>query len=155
MNIYKTIFVIVLCSLCISTMAESRFIVKYKLSEAQKASLLDNSENIEEQIRKQLMEKELSHEQLRALSIVASNVVANIDTLPTANNIDKADIDTVSTAINDIQIEYLYPLATGAHVIALNKNLDRARTIKFINKVGQFDDVEYIEEDQKVSLSNH
>jgi hypothetical protein len=126
MNAYiKIIIAVILCGLYMSVMAGNTFIVKYKLSEYQRSLLSDNKINgaIEEQIISKLVES-LSNEQLAALSAAAQ-----------------------------AQVRDWYPLGTGAHVITLDKNLDKEQTTKFINNVEQFNDIEYIEEDMVAKIT--
>ena len=123
MNTYiKTIITLIMFSLCTTTMAANRFIVKYKLNESQKSFLSshsgDDAKEARAKIREELMEK-LSKEQLDALSVVAK-----------------------------VQVTYSRPLANGAHVITLSKDLDETQTEQFINTVEQCNDIEFIEEDK-------
>lgn len=123
MNMYiKTIFTIVLCSSCMTAIAADRFIVKYRLSESQKAFLSSHAgvdaKAAKAKIREELMQS-LSKEQLDALSTAAKAQVTNSRSL-----------------------------ANGAHVITLNKNLDEKQTEQFIHDVEQYNDIEFIEEDK-------
>lgn len=53
-----------------------------------------------------------------------------------------------------VQVENSYVLPTGAHVIILNKDLDKKQTEQFINSFKQDDSIEYIEEDQIIHASS-
>ena len=137
MNAYiKIIITIALSSLCISTMAANTFIVKYKLTESQKAFLSfhsgSDSKKTEAKIRAELA-KDLSLEQLDALSKAAD-----------------VKIDSKGTKIRATDS---YPLAIGAHVITLSEDLDKIQTKQFISNVEQNSDVEYIEEDRELYSS--
>jgi len=133
MNTYiKTTLTIALCGLCMSAMAVDRFAVKYKLNESQKAFLSSSSgadkKQAEELVIKELMEK-LSKEQLDALSKAA-------DVKPGTK----------------VQVTYSHPLATGAHVITLNEDLDETQTKRFIHNVEQDNSIEFIEEDKELGI---
>lgn len=123
MNKYiKTIVTIALCGLCIPVMAADRFIIKYKLSESQKAFLSSHTgadaKEAKAKIREELMQK-LSKEQLDALSATAK-----------------------------AQVTDSHSLANGAHVIKLSKDLDEKQTEQFIHDVEQYNNIEFIEEDK-------
>ncbi len=125
MNTYiKATITIILFGLCTSTMAEDRFIVKYKLSEAQKDFLSSHrgaeAKKAEARIREELMEK-LSKEQLAALSAAAK-----------------------------VRVTDWFSLANGAHVITLSEDLDKTQTEQFIHDVEQDNYIEFIEEDKEL-----
>ncbi len=131
MNMYvKTVFTIVLCISCMTAIAADRFIVKYKLSESQKAFLASHAgadaKEARAKIRKELRER-LSNEQIDALSKAAE----------------------VKEAVK-IQATDWHSLGDGAHVIILSEDLSEAQTEKFINNVSQYNDIESIEEDKEL-----
>jgi len=124
----KISLTILACGLCISAMAANRFIIKYKLNEAQISFLSAHSgadeKKAKAQIRAQMMEK-----------------------------ISKEKIDALSKAAG-VQAEDSHALATGAHVITLSEHLDEKQTEQFISNVKQDNSVEYIEEDKTAKVSS-
>lgn len=125
-TLIKVCLTTLVCALCVSAIAEDRFIIKYKLNEWQKYILSEyggaDKEKHDKLIRFLLMER-LSKEQVDALSKAAG-----------------------------VQAQDWHSLGNGAHVIALSKDLDEKQTEQFIRNVEQDKSVEYIEVDAIIDI---
>ena len=67
--------------------------------------------------------------------------------------LSEEQLAALSKAANNVQVIELQPLATGAHVIALDKDLDEAKTKKFIRNVEQDSSIDYIEENEIIKIA--
>jgi serine protease len=116
---FKKICLALICiNLIKLALAADRFIVKYKPTAAQSKMLVQGGAS--SKIAIEQMQKPLSRARLKSLSNFASG----------------------------IDIQEINQMATGAHVIILNKNLNEKETANFMHSVKEESGIDYIEKDQ-------
>lgn len=132
MNRYIKINIIIIFSfLCATSIAANRFIIKYKLSDANMYTGATYEKDISANKIRNHSTKKLSDEEIMLLSKKAAR----------AGN--KANKVTES-----------HSMITGAVVIILNNDLDKNQTKNFIDSVREDNSVEYIEEDRVVRIAH-
>src|SRR5690349_21232580 len=110
----KSFYLILIgCSLPAIVHATDRFIIKYKPTTAQKIALSGN------------------------------NVTARVARLEMSRPLTQDKLSILTNFANGANIKEINQVATGAHVILLDQNLDEAQTKNFINGIQSQPDVAY------------